>query len=80
MGPKKGENGTFSTLQKNSNTRFCRIFVCVIIPRFCRKVILKTFVCRKVIPFHSTGALAQNKLNGVAPLIIDPPPTSLTTL
>ena len=27
----------------------------MIIPRFCRKVILKTFVCRKVIPFHSTA-------------------------
>ena len=34
---------------------FFRIFVCVIIGSFCRKVIRKTFVCRKVIHFHSTG-------------------------
>ena len=34
--------------------QFCRNFASVIIPRFCRKVILKAFVCRKVIPFHST--------------------------
>ena len=45
-----GENGTFSVLQKISNTHFCRIFACVIIPRFCWKVMLKNFVCRKVIP------------------------------
>ena len=36
------------------NTRFCHIFACVIIPSFCRKVMTKTFVCRKVIRFYST--------------------------